>query len=74
MRRKSLLEQIEKDVLHDLSGAYAELQRGYATSKTGYNRLIAARDNLNVLRTKFEMLGSLAVTEPSNSIWGPPAP
>ncbi len=53
-RAKAVLDQQERDIVHDLSAAFADARRAYATSQTSYNRYRAARDQLHALEIKFE--------------------
>ncbi len=53
-RAKAILEQQERDVVHDLTAAFAELDRAYATSQTSYNRRVAAHEQLQALDHKYE--------------------
>jgi hypothetical protein len=53
-RAHAILEQQERDVVHDLTAAYAELERAYATSQTSYNRRQAAHDRLRALDNKYK--------------------
>jgi hypothetical protein len=50
-RERAVLSEQERSVSHDLSSAYAELQRAYLVSQTNYNRRLAAREQLLALRT-----------------------
>ena len=53
-RERAVLSEQERSVSHDLSSAYAELQRAYLVSQTNYNRRLAAREQLLALRTAVE--------------------
>jgi len=53
-RDHAILAQQERDVVHDLTAAYAELERAYVTSQTSYNRRTAAHDQLHALDNKYE--------------------
>jgi outer membrane protein TolC len=53
-RAHAILEQQERDVIHDLTAAYAELERAYKTSQTAFNRRQAAHDRLRALENKYE--------------------
>jgi hypothetical protein len=52
-RDRAILEQQEKDIVHDLIAAIAEIDRAYLTSQTNYNRRLAAQDQLNVLESNY---------------------
>lgn len=53
-RAHAILEQQEQDIVHDLSAAFAELERAYLTSQTSYNRRTAAHDQLRALDNKYQ--------------------
>jgi len=48
--KKALSEQ-ELEISHELSNSFQQLDRWYASAKTNYNRLEAARDRLEAYRT-----------------------
>lgn len=49
-RERALLHEQERSVLHDLSNAIGDMQRAYSVTQTSYNRLVAARDQLNAVQ------------------------
>lgn len=53
-RERALLDEQEQRVVHDLSNAYAEVDRAYQVLQTVYNRREAARERLNALQVAFE--------------------
>jgi hypothetical protein len=53
-RERAVLNEQERSVLHDLSNAVADLQRAFAVTQTSYNRLVAARDQLNAVKTTYD--------------------
>jgi outer membrane protein TolC len=53
-RERAMLEQIERDIAHDLSAAVAEVDRAYATSQSNYNRRGAAREYLAALEARYQ--------------------
>lgn len=53
-RERTLLEQTERDISHDLSAAVAEVERAYLISQTNYNRRAAAREQLLALEQRYE--------------------
>ncbi len=53
-REHAVLEEQERLVIHDLSNAYAEVERAYLTAKTSYNRRLAAREQLAALEARYE--------------------
>ena len=54
VRERTLLEQTERDIAHDLSAAIAEVERAYLTAQTNYNRRAAAREQLEALGQRFD--------------------
>ena len=52
-RRKAILDAQEQEVVHDLSAAYAEIQRAYAVTQTNLNRRLAALQQLQSLENKY---------------------
>lgn len=53
-RERALLNEQERSVLHDLSNSVADLKRAYAVTQTTYNRLVAARDQLNAVQSTYD--------------------
>lgn len=53
-RERALLHEQERSVLHDLSNSVADLQRAFAITQTSYNRLVAARDQLNAVQSTYD--------------------
>lgn len=53
-RERSLLDEQEQRVVHDLSNAYAEVERAFQVLQTGYNRREAASQRLRALQIAFE--------------------
>jgi outer membrane protein TolC len=53
-RERSILEEQRREVVHDLSAAYAEVDRTYVVSQTNYNRQLAAREQLRALEAVYE--------------------
>ncbi len=53
-RSRAILREQEHQVLHDLAAAVAEMQRAYAVSQTTFNRLEAARQQLEAVTAAFE--------------------
>lgn len=54
-RERALLEEQERQILYDLSNAYAELQRAGDVVRTAYNRRMAAKLNVEVLRERMQI-------------------
>jgi len=53
-RERSVLEEQKRQIVHDLSGEFADLERAYLVSQTNYNRRLAARDQLQALEAVYE--------------------
>ena len=48
-RERTVLDEQQRQVLHDLSNAIGDMDRAYAISQTNYNRRISARQRFNIL-------------------------
>ncbi|HZN36418.1 MAG TPA: TolC family protein [Pirellulaceae bacterium] len=53
-REKAVLEEQERQVIHDLSNALGDVDRTYKIMQTAYNRRLATVDNVNIVRTRIE--------------------
>lgn len=53
-RSRALLREQEHLVLHEVSSAVADMQRAYAVSQTTFNRLDAARIQLEAIKAEFD--------------------
>ncbi len=53
-RNRRILSEQERQVLHDLSNAIAELKRSHETMKTAYNLMQASSDQLKSIRAAFD--------------------
>lgn len=53
-QRRAILEEQERQVLYGLSNALAEVERALAVSRTAYNRLAAAQQELDAAQAAFE--------------------
>jgi outer membrane protein TolC len=53
-RDKTVLEEQERQVMHDLSNAFGDMQRAYQIMETTYNRRLAAQQNVEILRFRVE--------------------
>jgi hypothetical protein len=53
-RERSILEEQKREIVHDLSAEFADLERAYLVSQTNYNRRLAARDQLQALDAVYE--------------------
>ena len=49
-RERTILREQERQVVHDLSNAIAEVKRAYAVVQTAYNRLRAAKTRVDALK------------------------
>jgi outer membrane protein TolC len=53
-RDKAVLEEQERQVMHDLSNALGDMQRAYKNMETTYNRRLAAQQNVDILRFRLQ--------------------
>jgi len=53
-RQRAILDEQQREIVHDLSAAFAELERTYTVSQTNYNRRLAALQQLRVLDAVYE--------------------
>jgi hypothetical protein len=53
-RKRAILREQEHYVLHNVASAVAEMQRAYTVSQTSFNRLDAARQQLEAVEAAFE--------------------
>ena len=53
-RARAILREQEHQVLHDVAASVSEMQRAYVVSQTAYNRLEAARHQLEAVGAAFE--------------------
>jgi outer membrane protein TolC len=53
-RERSLLEEQKREIVHDLSAAFADVERTYVVSQTNYNRQLAAREQLGALEAVYQ--------------------
>ncbi|MDA1051938.1 MAG: TolC family protein [Planctomycetota bacterium] len=53
-RERAILEEQEKQVVHELTDAVAEVDRAYALSQTSYNRRVAAKQHLDALASVYQ--------------------
>lgn len=53
-RERTILDEQEREVAHDLSNALADLERSYAVSQTNFNRRQAAQDQLAALESVYQ--------------------
>jgi hypothetical protein len=56
-RERAILEEMERHVIHGLSGAYADVYRAYSLAQVTYNRLGAAQDQYQRAENAFFNLG-----------------
>lgn len=53
-RERSILEEQKREIVHDLSAAFADVERTYRVSQTNDNRRLAAREQLRALEAVYE--------------------
>jgi len=53
-RERAILREQEHQVLHEVASAVADMQRAYVVSQTSFNRLDAARVQLDAIKAEFE--------------------
>src|SRR5262245_33590257 len=53
-REKAVLEEQERQVIHDLSNALGDCERAYQVMQTSYNRRFAAEEHLVITRAKIK--------------------
>lgn len=53
-REEALLDEQQQQILHDLSSAAAELERAYRLTRTNFNRMSAAREELAALEAIYK--------------------
>jgi outer membrane protein TolC len=54
VRENSVLKEMELKISHDLSNAQRQIARSYAQVQTNYNRVEADRQQVDVLRNRYE--------------------
>jgi outer membrane protein TolC len=54
VRENSVLKELELRISHDLSNAQRQISRSYAQVQTNYNRVEADRQQVDVLRNRYE--------------------
>jgi outer membrane protein TolC len=54
-RERAIYQQQQLQVSHELSSAFGELDRAYAVTRSNYNRRIAAHQQLDAVRAKYEV-------------------
>jgi hypothetical protein len=53
-RNRRILREQQRQVLHDLSNAVADVDRSYENSKTAYNLLVASENQLNSIQAAYD--------------------
>ena len=53
-RERAVLEEQKREIVHDLSAEFADVERTYVVSQTNYNRRLAAREQLGALEAVYE--------------------
>lgn len=51
-RERAVLNQQERQILHDLGNSFADMKRAYAIVQTNYNRRVAAQQDLDALQER----------------------
>ncbi len=51
-RERALLDEQERQIIYDLSNAVAEIDRAYSVVQTAFNRRVAAKTNVELLRER----------------------
>ena len=53
-RERAILQDQQREVVHEAADAIAEMDRAYAVLQTSYNRLVASRDQLGAVQAAYE--------------------
>jgi outer membrane protein TolC len=53
-RDRSVLEQQEREVSHDISNSVGDMDRAYEIAQTGFNRRVAARQQLDAVQAAYD--------------------
>jgi hypothetical protein len=53
-RERAILQDQQREVVHEAADAVAEMDRAYTVLQTSYNRLVAGRDQLGAVQTAYE--------------------
>jgi outer membrane protein TolC len=53
-RERAILQDQQREVVHEAADAIAETDRAYTVLQTSYNRLVASRDQLGAVQTAYE--------------------
>ncbi len=53
-RDHAILDEQEREISHDVSNAYAELERAYLAAQTSLNRRSAAKDQVDALTARYQ--------------------
>ena len=53
-RERAILQEQQREVVHEAADAIAEMDRAYTVLQTSYNRLVASRDQLGAVQTAYE--------------------
>ncbi|MEX2307115.1 MAG: TolC family protein [Pirellulales bacterium] len=54
VRERAILQDQQREVVHEAADAIAEMDRSYGVLQTSYNRLVASRDQLGAIQTAYE--------------------
>jgi outer membrane protein TolC len=60
-RERALLEDQQREIVHEAADAIAEMDRAYSVLQSNYNRVLASRDQLQAFKTKEETGGSVSL-------------
>jgi outer membrane protein TolC len=53
-RERAILQDQQREVIHEAADAIAEMDRAYVVLQTSYNRLLASRDQMNSVQAAYE--------------------
>jgi outer membrane protein TolC len=53
-RERAILQDQQREVMHEAADAIGEMDRAYSVLQTSYNRLMASRDQLGAVQTAYE--------------------
>lgn len=56
-REQAILDEMAREVIHNLSNEYANVRRAYKTMQINYNRRVAARNRVEILLDKEKTFG-----------------
>jgi outer membrane protein TolC len=53
-RERAILQDQQREVIHEAADAIAEMDRAYTVMQTSYNRLVATKDQLESVKARYE--------------------